>query len=186
MFFLPIDFTVVELPELKCHRKNDIEKMLASKACKTKQLHRENILRGRLSRKGQNHAFQGHRPILFNDHNSTLRPILPRLTNQPNMKRLLLAALCVSFSSHSYLAPHCIANEQEATKTLSASAAAKRFLSSLDQTQKNLANLRFEDEKRLEWHFIPMATRKGLPLRDMTEPQIKAALDLLKSVTSPV
>ena len=161
-------------------------KMLASKVCKTKQLPSENILRGRLWRKGQYHTFQGHRPILFNDHNSTLRPILPRLAIHPNMKRFLLAALCASFSSHSYLAPHVIGTEQEATKPLSASTAAKRFLSTLDPAQKNLANLTFEDEKRLEWHFIPMETRKGLPLRDMTEPQIKAALDLLRSVTSPV
>ncbi|MCU0719633.1 MAG: DUF3500 domain-containing protein [Pirellula sp.] len=102
------------------------------------------------------------------------------------MKRFLLATLCLAFPAHFYFAPHVVAIEQEATKPLSASAAAKRFLTTLDESQTKKAHLSFEDEKRLEWHFIPMETRKGLPLRDMNEAQIKAALDLLKSVTSPV
>ena len=40
--------------------------------------------------------------------------------------------------------------------------------------------MKFEDEERFNWHFIPRA-RKGLPLKEMTEPQRQAAMALLKT-----
>ena len=39
---------------------------------------------------------------------------------------------------------------------------------------------KFEDEERFNWHFIPRE-RKGLPLKEMTEPQRQAAMALLKT-----
>jgi hypothetical protein len=38
----------------------------------------------------------------------------------------------------------------------------------------------FDDEERFNWHFIPRE-RKGLPLKEMTEPQRAAAMALLKT-----
>ena len=101
------------------------------------------------------------------------------------MNRILLAAFCFSCGLTSFLNSSLRAAEQESTKPRSPSQSAKAFLATLEPAQKQKAQLPFSDERRLEWHFIPMETRKGLPLRDMTDVQIKSALDLLKSVTSP-
>src|SRR5579859_188312 len=48
--------------------------------------------------------------------------------------------------------------------------AAQHFLASLTPEQHKRAAFRFQDEERLNWHFIPRE-RKGLPLLDMTPPQ---------------
>lgn len=75
---------------------------------------------------------------------------------------------------------------QEAKATVSsASQAAKVFVETLTAEQKQIAVLEFQDKKRTEWHFIPMDTRKGLPLRDMNESQRTAAIAILKQVLSP-
>ena len=67
----------------------------------------------------------------------------------------------------------------------SAYQAAKRYVEILSPEQKQLAVLDFQDKKRLDWHFIPMETRKGLPLRDMNESQRSAAIAILRQVLSP-
>jgi len=64
--------------------------------------------------------------------------------------------------------------------------AANTWLASLDDAQRALASKPFDDAKRTDWHFIPKPTRKGVQLRDMTEPQQAAALALLRSVLSQV
>jgi hypothetical protein len=48
--------------------------------------------------------------------------------------------------------------------------AAQHFLASLTPEQHAKAAFKFQDEERLNWHFIPRE-RKGLPLLDMTPPQ---------------
>ncbi len=61
--------------------------------------------------------------------------------------------------------------------------AANAFLASLKPEQKAQATFPFESEakgERLNWHFIPRE-RKGLPLKDMTEPQVALARALLKT-----
>jgi Protein of unknown function (DUF3500) len=63
---------------------------------------------------------------------------------------------------------------------------AKAFLETLTEVQKAKAVMPFDSEKRVVWHFIPMATRKGLPLMEMTDPQQAAARKLLKACVSPV
>ncbi|XZE44231.1 DUF3500 domain-containing protein [Pirellulaceae bacterium SH467] len=74
---------------------------------------------------------------------------------------------------------------QEASRTASpASTAANQFLASLSANEKKLAQIPFQDPRRLEWHFVPMETRKGLPLREMSDEQAKLALAVLKSVMS--
>ena len=56
--------------------------------------------------------------------------------------------------------------------------AAKTFLNSLTPEQKAKATFTFQDDERLNWHFIPKV-RKGLPLREMTPPQKHLAQALL-------
>lgn len=60
------------------------------------------------------------------------------------------------------------------------SEAATAFLNSLDQGQKSRANFDFNNEERLNWHFIPRE-RKGLPLKAMTSEQRPLAQALLAS-----
>jgi hypothetical protein len=55
---------------------------------------------------------------------------------------------------------------------------AKAFLASLTPEQRARATFQFQEEERLNWHYIPRV-RKGLPLRDMTEEQKQLAHALL-------
>ncbi len=64
--------------------------------------------------------------------------------------------------------------------------AANAWLDSLDAVQRGLTSRPFDDAKRTDWHFIPKPMRKGVQLRDMTEPQQAAALALLRSLLSQV
>jgi hypothetical protein len=57
---------------------------------------------------------------------------------------------------------------------------AQHFLASLTPDQRAKATFRFEDEQRFDWHYIPRE-RKGLPLREMTQPQRHLATALLAS-----
>ena len=61
---------------------------------------------------------------------------------------------------------------------------AEKFLSSLDEAQRTKATMGFDDPRRLKWHFIPLAERKGLQIKEMNGDQRKAALGLLESCVS--
>ncbi|MCD0462403.1 DUF3500 domain-containing protein [Roseiconus lacunae] len=61
---------------------------------------------------------------------------------------------------------------------------ANQFLSQLDDDQKSKAVMDYDSDKRVDWHFIPKDTRKGLALRDMNEAQRVDALRLLRSALS--
>lgn len=58
------------------------------------------------------------------------------------------------------------------------------FLASLKPDQRDIALIPYGDGRRSQWHFIPMETRKGLPLRDMDDAQRKAAFGVLASILS--
>lgn len=60
---------------------------------------------------------------------------------------------------------------------------AKVFLGSLDSVQRTRATFPFDGEERVNWHFIPK-TRKGLPLKEMTEAQQDHSLALLRTALS--
>jgi hypothetical protein len=62
--------------------------------------------------------------------------------------------------------------------------AAHAFLGSLSEEQRTKAVMEFDDKARLDWHFIPKDHRKGLQLREMSEPQQKAARALLAACLS--
>jgi len=57
---------------------------------------------------------------------------------------------------------------------------AKFFLSVLTPEQKAKATFKFEDEERINWHFIPKE-RKGLAMREMTPQQCLLAQALLNT-----
>jgi hypothetical protein len=58
------------------------------------------------------------------------------------------------------------------------------WIDTLDDGQKQKALLAFDDPERVNWNFIPLPTRKGLPLMEMTLPQQTAALRALKAALS--
>jgi hypothetical protein len=57
---------------------------------------------------------------------------------------------------------------------------ANRFLAALSPEQRAKATFRFEDDERMNWHFIPKE-RKGLPLREMTPYQKHLSSALLSA-----
>jgi hypothetical protein len=61
--------------------------------------------------------------------------------------------------------------------------AANKFLSALTPDQKKLATFPFQSSEREHWGFVPteMFPRNGLTMGAMSEPQRKAAHDLLKA-----
>ena len=60
------------------------------------------------------------------------------------------------------------------------SAAAQRFLATLETEARARARLAFDSEERFSWHFVPMP-RAGLPLKAMTTAQRDAAMRLLRA-----
>ncbi len=62
--------------------------------------------------------------------------------------------------------------------------AANTFLATLDDAQKAKAIVDYNSEERVGWHFIPMDTRKGLPLMEMSAEQQKAARAAFRAVVS--
>lgn len=61
--------------------------------------------------------------------------------------------------------------------------ATQTFLDSLTREQHNQTVFEFDDEERLNWHFIPRE-RSGAVLRDMTEEQLLAAHSVLQTLFS--
>jgi hypothetical protein len=65
-------------------------------------------------------------------------------------------------------------------------AAAQKFLGALTGEQKQITLLEYDTPKRVEWHFIPKDYRKGLQIKEMTQPQRDAAHKLLQSCLSDI
>lgn len=66
------------------------------------------------------------------------------------------------------------------------SGAAEKFLATLDDKQRAQAALEFDTPKRMGWHFIPLAERKGVQVRNMNDEQRAAAHKLLKASLSEI
>jgi hypothetical protein len=62
-------------------------------------------------------------------------------------------------------------------------AAATKFLESLTPEQRQQATFAFDGDERTRWNFIPteLFPRKGLTIKQMSQPQRKLAHDLLKA-----
>jgi hypothetical protein len=93
--------------------------------------------------------------------------------------RLLAACLALAASAAvlSFDAPAAAPGAQM-------SAAAGKFLSTLDDAQKQKVRFAYEAPERIQWHFVPLETRKGVPLKEMTELQREAARQLLATALS--
>lgn len=63
---------------------------------------------------------------------------------------------------------------------------ADAFLAGLDDAQREKALMEYDAPERLDWHFIPKPSRKGLQIREMTAEQRKSALALLQSSLSEI
>jgi hypothetical protein len=61
---------------------------------------------------------------------------------------------------------------------------ATSLLSTLDEGQKAKAVMEFDSPDRVDWHFIPKKSRKGLMLKEMTTAQRTATLRLVRSALS--
>jgi hypothetical protein len=64
--------------------------------------------------------------------------------------------------------------------------AAATFLKSLPDDARQTAMIPYDSSKRVDWHFIPKAERKGLQIKHMNAEQRKAALALLQSGLSEI
>jgi hypothetical protein len=97
------------------------------------------------------------------------------------MRRFTSPRVVVAVGLLSALAAGAVVSAQRASSSMAT--AANRFLSSLTPDQRKQAAFAFGSDERLHWNFIPDETfpRNGLPLKAMTEPQRKAAHDLLRS-----
>ena len=62
--------------------------------------------------------------------------------------------------------------------------AAKAFTAQLDDAQKQKALLEYSAKERVNWQFVPLPTRNGLPMMEMKPDQQKVALELLRSTVS--
>ena len=58
--------------------------------------------------------------------------------------------------------------------------AANRFLARLSEKQRAKAVLPFLSDQRVSWHYVPRV-REGVTLKEMTEPQREAALELMRT-----
>ncbi|MGC4006613.1 MAG: DUF3500 domain-containing protein [Pirellulales bacterium] len=94
-------------------------------------------------------------------------------------RRSFLAAMAAAWPALSYART---LSAKDAT--VDSAAAAKAWLELLTPDQRKTATLSYDDPKRTDWHYIPKAARKGLQLKEMTEPQKQAAFDPMRSVTS--
>lgn len=75
---------------------------------------------------------------------------------------------------------------QQASVAESVTKQAQAYLASLSDGQRAQSQLEYDTPQRVDWHFIPKETRKGLQIKEMQGPQREAAHHLLKSVLSQV
>lgn len=75
---------------------------------------------------------------------------------------------------------------REAATGTAMSAAAAAYLGQLDAAQQAKAVMAYADQQRVDWHFIPKDARKGLQIKEMTEPQRQGAHALLQAALSQI
>src|SRR5437762_6083562 len=101
------------------------------------------------------------------------------------LRRILLALTLVAF----FVGVAHVAQTTE-TAGVRMTAAAEKFLDTLEKDKRGKATFDFDDKERTNWYFTPQQdqeknpTRKGLPLVEMTDAQKKAALALVAAGTS--
>ena len=136
-------------------------------------------------------------PITPSSINQSTTPPLSRRGFVSSASAVTATAVGVALSSRGFLASSAMAevvlgqpsdtNAQSSTttaKTLQPDVSAVTFLDSLTKEQRAIAQISYDDLARVQWNFVPMTDRKGLPLKDMDSVQQELALNLLKSVVS--
>lgn len=74
----------------------------------------------------------------------------------------------------------------QATAARTMSQYAQELIRISDEGQRAALVLEYDDPQRVDWHFIPKPTRKGLMIKNMNEAQRTAALRLLNASLSDV
>lgn len=93
------------------------------------------------------------------------------------MNRILLFLLLVAGN----IFPCCSQSTKNAPGDMTA--AAIKFLQTLSAPQKAKAQFAFDDSEHYNWYYIPI-DRKGIPLKELSEMQRKAGMDLLHTALS--
>jgi hypothetical protein len=101
---------------------------------------------------------------------------MKRLATFSLASAVLSAALFTAPTAWSFLRPAATGNQM--------SAAAEKFLASLSSEQRAKVVMSYDAPERVDWHFIPKPTRKGLQVREMDEAQRKNARALLAAALS--
>ena len=94
------------------------------------------------------------------------------------MKKLLLffAIVCLCYNN-------CRSQIKNNSAGIPMRGIAIQFLQSLSAAQKEKAQLLFDNEERYRWFYVPIE-RKGIPLKDLDEKQMKIGMDLLHTALS--
>ncbi len=121
--------------------------------------------------------------IPANSDHSNSHPANPSGRTNRSRREFLIrsAAACAAGSSLVQLSSQAL---WATHPVLAARETAQGFLASLSKDQRSIAQIDYKDKKRSEWHFIPMETRKGLPLREMSDSQRTAAMGLMAAILS--
>ena len=96
------------------------------------------------------------------------------------MKRLaIVAAVALACGGGAAI----VASQRSAAAMVGMSAAAGKWLESLTPEQRDRAAFAFDSDERLRWHYVPTETfpRKGISIKEMSEPQRALAHGLLKT-----
>lgn len=96
------------------------------------------------------------------------------------MKRSLLCCLLIAIALGSVSQPLSALFWAPA----SLSDATNAWIGSLDDSQKAKGVLEYDAPQRTVWNFVPLETRKGLPLREMNADQQKLAMTVLEQALS--
>ena len=81
------------------------------------------------------------------------------------------------------LLPFGVASAQTVDAAQRIAEAATRWLTSLDDGQRQKVLIAFESDSRLDWHYIPRS-RSGIAWKEMSAAQREATLRLLRSALS--
>lgn len=98
----------------------------------------------------------------------------------PSWRRLLQSLLTIASI---LLAQSLSAQQAQIELSEDIVAATDLFMSGLDAQQREKASFAFNEEERLNWHFIPRA-REGVALKELTPEQLRSARNLLQTLFS--
>ncbi len=91
---------------------------------------------------------------------------------------LMLAALCTVLLSSGWLWYKVVGPGADMA------VAAEKFLGTLSAEQRKTTQLTYDDPARVDWYFVPRASRKGMQIKEMSAEQRKAAHALLAAALS--